>query len=855
MRARVSAILPLVALLAAFLLPGCTTDSARPQPARVLRVGLYENPPKVHSDAQGRPAGLFVELLEAVAVEEGWRLEYVRCEWRQCLDALQAGRMDLMPDVAFSAERALQFDFNHVPVTFSWSQAFARPGLEVRDMQGLAGRRVAVLRGSVQSTELRRVLDGLGIAWTPVERDSFDEAFDAVRDGRADLAVANNYFGRRSAKAYGLVETPVLFNPATLYYAAAKGRRAEELARIDAWIARWRDTPDSVYFRALSRALAPLPATVAPRWLRPAALTGGAAILGLLAFVVALRWRVRRADASARGAHERLEQVVDASPVVLLLAHREGGRLAIDWVSSNVGRLYGFAIETMRQPGWWEGRVHPDDAALLALGDVLDAGDAGVRREYRIVDGHGAVRHVREDLRAMPGEAGGPPRLLITWADVSEARAHADALSFAATHDALTGLPNRLLLDTFLREAVAHGAPLALAVVDLDRLRGINDTLGHSVGDQALRCASQRLQHLLPADGLLGRLGGDEFALVLPGEWGPGALEALGQGVQDAFAKPLLGAEHATVVSASMGIALFPRDGEEPETLLKHAELALYEAKRQGPGRRQVFEPSMSAGAAQRLAIESGLRVALAHGQLRLHYQPQVALAGDRFAGVEALVRWQHPQWGLVPPAEFIPVAEETGLIEELGQWVLMEACRQLRAWDDAGLQVPGISVNCSMQQLEGARMPGQVAQVLGATGIAANRLELELTESVLMREPERAIEALEALKVQGVRLAVDDFGTGHSSLAYLKRLPVNRLKIDRAFVSGIGNTPDDEQICRTVIALARNLRLETVAEGVEHPHQAAFLRSEGCDLAQGYLYARPMPADALRAWLEARPA
>jgi EAL domain-containing protein (putative c-di-GMP-specific phosphodiesterase class I) len=250
------------------------------------------------------------------------------------------------------------------------------------------------------------------------------------------------------------------------------------------------------------------------------------------------------------------------------------------------------------------------------------------------------------------------------------------------------------------------------------------------------------------------------------------------------------------------------------------------------------------------MAIDNGLRVAMARRQFRLNYQPQVDLRDGRLVGVEALLRWQHPELGLVPPDEFIPIAEENGLIAEIGLWVLMEATRQLRAWDDTGLDVPKVSVNCSVRQLDPDRLPAQVAAVLASAGLASSRLELEITESMLMRDPERAIAVLHALKAQGVRLAIDDFGTGHSSLAYVKQLPVTRLKIDRSFVSGIGRHANDEQICRTVIALAHNLQLETLAEGVEHAHEADFLRAEGCDLAQGYLYAPPLTPDALRDWV-----
>jgi len=824
-------------------------DDAADRPT--LRVGLYENAPKIYRDKDGQPAGLFVELLDAIARKEGWHLQYVPCQWSDCLARLETGQLDLMPDVAYTPERGRLFDFHAVPVAHSWSQVYKHHGVVVRAFPDLAGLRVALLRDSVQEDELGKLLQELGVRWTVVEADSYGQAFAAVRDGRADVAIANNFFGARAAPAFGLEETPILFNPATLYIVAPRGRHGAELARIDHWLRAWQQAPESVYFRAMRRAMMPPPITVAPRWLLPAMAGAAALVLALVAFSLVLRWRVRVATADAKAAQARLELVLDVSPVALFLLREVDRYLVVEWASPNVSRLYGIAPGDVLATDWWAQRVHPDDLPTLEPAVDHLRRHASLTREYRLVDEAGRIHHVHEVLRALPGAPGQPLRALSTWTDVSEAKAHAAELSHLAHHDSLTGLPNRRLLQLFLEDAAHAGHRLAVVVLDLDRLRGVNDTLGHALGDQALRATTQRLQARLPAEGFLARLGGDEFAAVLPGA-GAGDAEGFALDVQEAFTRPLLGGTSPTVLTISVGIALSPADGDDADTLLRHAELALYEAKRLGTGRRQFFQPALSTGAAQRLALETGLRMALPRQQFRLYYQPQVDLRTGALAGVEALLRWEHPELGLIPPAQFIPIAEETGQIEEIGQWVLLEACRQLRAWDDAGLGVAGMSVNCSVQQLDVDRLPAQVAAILAATGIAADRLELEITESVLMRDPEHAIVVLQALKAQGIRLAIDDFGTGYSSLAYLRRLPVTRLKIDRAFVSGIGNDPGDEEICRTVIALGRNLGLQTLAEGVEHPHEAAFLRDGRCALAQGFHFARALPPDALVAWVSA---
>lgn len=831
-------------------LAACSGRTSQDQ--RELRIGLYDNPPKIHIDGRNRPAGLFVDLIEAVAREEGWQIRYQRCDWEDCLRRLENGGLDLMPDVAWTPDRATRMAFHDVPVTYSWSQAYRLPGTDVQGMTGLEGRRVAILSASIQATELAKVLAGLGVSWTPVYTATYDAAFAAVRDGDADVAVTNNFFGSRISRDYGLTETAVIFNPVSLFFAAPKGRHGDVLARIDHWLRYWQTQEGSVYFSAINRALAPEPMTVVPRWLLPSLVVAGVLIVLMGIFAAVLRWRVRVARAAASGAHARLVHVLETSPVVLALAVERDGELVAEWVSPNATRLFGFGAEEMSAPGFWMGRVYPDDLAPLtpALAHLKE--HPALSREYRILDAGGAIRHVREELRVMPGRKDGPLRIIGTWTDLTAMRAQEAELDYLSQHDALTGLPNRTRLQIMLDESLRLGLPHWVLVVDIDRLRRINDTLGHAMGDEALRVAAQRLARLVPEDGMLARISGDEFAIVVPvaGPHPESSVDHVVHAVQGAFAAPLLAHEHMAVLAVSIGAARNPQHGDDAASLLKHAQLAAHEAKRRPHVPYLEFDTSLSEGATRRLVIDSALRVAMARREFTLHYQPQVDLQDGRLLGVEALLRWQHPELGRVPPDEFIPIAEENGQITEIGLWVLREAIRQLRAWDDAGIEVPMVAVNCSVRQLDPDRFPVQVQAVLGTARLDPSRLELEITESMLMQDPDRAMSVLNALKALGVRLAVDDFGTGYSNLAYLRQLPMTRLKIDRAFVNGIGQHGNDEQICRTVIALAHSLQLETLAEGVEHAHQAGFLMQAGCLLAQGYLYSPPLPVAALEAWI-----
>ncbi|MBB5202709.1 diguanylate cyclase (GGDEF)-like protein [Inhella inkyongensis] len=464
-----------------------------------------------------------------------------------------------------------------------------------------------------------------------------------------------------------------------------------------------------------------------------------------------------------------------------------------------------------------------------------------VRRAQRILDRQAnALRLSHRDLEARVQQR------------TQELEAATLRLDHLAHHDPLTGLPNRLLCIEHLGRATAKAArnqqELALLVIDLDRFKEINDTLGHAAGDELLCTLSTRLNTELRGGDLLARIGGDEFVCV--SDCGDAATEAprLAQRLLTTLSAPVTLGGQALRVSGSIGIALYPGDGNDSQALFLAADTAMYAAKQEGRNRYQFYRRALTDAALERAQLQQLLHQALAGDELRLHYQVKLlAQGGQRPAGAEALLRWFSPSLGTVPPARFIPVAEDCGLITELGQWVLDEACAQMVRWDAQGLSLPHISVNLSVRQLERIDFLQTLTATLARHGLAPERLELEITESIILNA-ENAVATLANIATLGVRLALDDFGTGYSSLSYLKQMPIQSLKIDRSFVMGIGEQRGDEAIIRTVIALARSLNLHTVAEGVESDPQLEFLREEGCEQVQGYLLGRPQPPEAFLA-------
>ena len=442
--------------------------------------------------------------------------------------------------------------------------------------------------------------------------------------------------------------------------------------------------------------------------------------------------------------------------------------------------------------------------------------------------------------------------------DITERKQSEERVRHMAHHDALTGLPNRTLFQDRVSQAIAQAhrnrSQVATLFVDLDRFKDINDSLGHATGDRLLRLAGGRLQACLREGDTVARLGGDEFVISLPAVADSNDAMLVAGKILEALREPFVVDGHELHVSGSIGISLYPADGEDTEGLMRAADTAMYHAKERGRDNYQFFMPALNEAAQRRLAIASRLHQALPQDEFVLHYQPLVQLDTGQVFSAEALVRWRQADGDLLLPGEFIKIAEETGVIAPLGEWVLREAVAQLARWQKAGRPDLRIAVNLSPRQLRRPGFPDLVARVLSEAGLPAEALQMEITEGMLVLQSQENLAMLEELARLGVRLAVDDFGTRYSSLAYLQRFPIHALKIDQSFVGGIGKDTNDTAIVTAMIAMAQSLRLTVIAEGVETAEQAAFLKAKGCEAAQGYFYGKPVPAEALAEVLLAQP-
>ncbi len=528
------------------------------------------------------------------------------------------------------------------------------------------------------------------------------------------------------------------------------------------------------------------------------------------------------------------------------------------------------AVTPRALPGTLEAvleRVHEDDRQRVSAAmEAVSKHGVPFRIDYRVVRGDGTVRTVHEEAESVRDATGRVVKVEGYVQDITERVEASERIRYLAYYDSLTGLPNRQLFRKLADGVLQRGGRLdttcAALLLDLDRFKRINDTLGHEAGDKLLAEVGKRINECVRVGDLKGggdfdhaanpvaRLGGDEFTILLSDLAHPEDAAKVARRLLEDISRPISLEGQELMVSASIGIALYPDDGRDSDALLKNADAAMYSAKDQGRNTYQYYSEAMNASALRRLALEAQLRKAIERNELKLFYQPKVNAATGSLIGSEALLRWRHPDLGYVSPGEFIPIAEETGLILPIGEWVIAEACRQSGDWQRSGYPALPVAVNLASPSFRDPGLAGMIERALSAGGIDAKMLELEVTESILMQDVEVTTRTLGALREMGMSLAVDDFGTGYSSLGYLKRLPLNELKIDGSFIKDVVHQASDAAIASTIVTLAKNLRLEVTAEGVETDAQAQFLLARGCYRMQGYLFEKAVPAEEFAAIL-----
>jgi len=839
-------ITPLLSCLALFVFLGTAH-------AREVRVGVYSNEPKIFSDAKGNPAGILIDVLQRTAAKNNWTLKYLSCTWQECLDALQVGKIDLMPDVAYTPQREKLFEFHKTPVLHGWSQVFSRKGASISSVLNLDGKRIAVLDGSIQADFFKEMADGFGLKVELIRTRTYDEAFGLVAAGAADATITNNFFGEWNASLHQMVETPIVFLPTQLYFVMAKGQHPDLLSAIDQQLDAWKASQNSEYVQILKKWHGASPATGLPSYVWQALGALLAALFSVIVIATFLRRQVKIKTRRLEAEKSQVSAILGALPDLLFETRADGCILSYHSHSTDL-----LAAPPEAFLGKKLSEVVPADVLAVYHEAIDEAMEKGVSSGKQYALDLAGTRHWFELSTARKKvEEGDSPHFISLARDITD-RKHAETrIAQLAFFDQLTGLPNRTLLQDRIKQAMAGsqrtGAYGALLLIDLDYFKILNDTLGHDMGDLLLKQVAQRLTDCVREEDTVARLGGDEFVVMLVSlsenlSEAATRVEMIGSKIGASLNNAFELKEATYRISMSIGASVFLGQQTDIDTLLKQADLAMYKAKDAGRNTLRFFDPDMARDALKRAALENDLHNAVQNRQFVVHYQAQIA--GGQVTGAETLLRWHHPVRGLVCPGEFISVIEETGLVRPVGQWVLETACRQLADWaKQTGMSHLTISVNISAHQLNHEDFVDQVLMALERSGANPRHLKLELTESLLVNNVENIIGKMNALKAKGVGFSLDDFGTGYSSLSYLKRLPLDQLKIDQSFVRDILTDPNDAAIAKMIVLLAESLGLAVIAEGVETEAQRESLLQLGCLAYQGYLFSRPVPLDEFESY------
>jgi len=830
---------------------------AASQPPASITVTLDDNyPPYIFRDASGNLQGIIKDTWELWSRKTGIRVRLDAKDWGQALAQMAAGEADVIDTIFETVARSRLYDFSKPYATIEVPIYFDKNIGGLSDARSLRGFTVGVKEGDACIDWLKdRGVSSLR------KFPSYEALVNAAgaKDVRVlciDAPPANYYFYKHGLESEFRFTAPLYAGE--FHWAVRKGNDAMSEIVTAGFAQISKAEREEINDRWLGHSL---DSTHVAKYTGYVVLLG----VGITLILAFLNWSLRRRVAVRTAeltttmnelseSKKHFEVLVSTTPVGVFETDDTG---ACVYVNDRWLEISGISRGEALGSGWVKA-LRPDFRERV-FAEWMEAVQKArpVQLELCLRRPDGKDTWVLAQASPVHGERGKLTGYIGSMTDISEMKTAESRIAFLAHHDALTELPNRVLSRDRVEVAMAFaersGQKVALLFLDLDHFKTVNDSLGHTTGDALLRSVSARLRGCVRDTDTISRQGGDEFLVVLAEISDTDAVAATAAKILGSMSDPFAIEGHELGVSASAGIAVYPDDGTDFDTLLKKADTAMYNAKEAGRNTYRFFTEQMNVDAVEHLRIRAGLRRALENAEFVLHFQSQIELATGRVVGAEALIRWNHPEMALVPPARFIPIAESSGMIVEIGGWVLREACRQAVEWRDAGFPALVVAVNLSAMQFKRGDLQQTIVGILNETGLEPSLLELELTESIMIGDTEMVLETVRRLKAIGIKLSLDDFGTGYSSLSYLKRFPLDKLKIDQSFVRDMIRDADSAAIVRAIIQLARALNLRTIAEGVEDENVVEHLRLLHCDEGQGYHFARPMPAREFLAYLSAR--
>jgi diguanylate cyclase (GGDEF)-like protein/PAS domain S-box-containing protein len=818
----------------------------------VYHIGIFDSPPLSSLDKNGNPQGLIVDLINQISEKERLEVEWHFEDWSVMINQVKSNQIDLITSVGFTNERALFMDYSKQSFITVWGQVFLPVNSKIEGLFDLNNKTIAIMKDGVNGTRFKQQCLEFEIKCNIKEVKDYPEVFRLVQSGEVDGGVSNNLVGSAYINDYQMISSSIVFNPFKVYIAAPKGENQELLNVFDQYISNWKDDPQSFYYQTRLKWLQKKTTNPLPIWFWSIIL--GLGVLAITATIIAyffnkqVKVRIRQLSKRQRQFH----QIINLIPYMIYAADKQGNVLLANKTASD---YFGMEVQDFENCNVKQ-LTDSNQQYEKLLNDNLDESlneDTTEHREIKTANANGKERVLYLSKTPFSGREDSTSAVVTVAVDITEIKNFEAKIKQLAHFDSLTTLPNRILLreiiDQSLEKSMAGVYSGALLFIDLDLFKTINDSRGHGLGDLLIKEVAIRIESLLHENECVARLGGDEFVVHLPNlNYDDRKTEKIAvlkaEQVLEEIAKPYIVDGERFYMTASIGIVVYPRDGDSQEILLQRADTAMYKAKDNGRNQLHVFNQQIEADVIRQHTLENELRQAEKRGEFRLVYQPIVEGESRKTVGSEALIRWNHPTKGIISPNDFIKIAEQTKLIISIGEWILEEVCRKIRFWLDHGRKDFFIAVNLSVVQIKDETFYSKVLELVHKYNIPKNYLEMEVTESILMKETVRASKVLKQLKLLGIRISIDDFGTGYSSFNYLIKLPLDKIKIDRTFVNNINKDDNSETIIRTIIRMAKELNMDVVAEGIETKAQFEFLLSQSCQYFQGYYFSKPIPFD-----------
>jgi polar amino acid transport system substrate-binding protein len=808
-----------------------------------VRIGYFDTHPLSFRNRNGEPDGLIIDILNEVAASGNIQVQWVYDTFPNHIKSIQAGDIDVLVSLAYSEERARYMDYSSMNFTNVWGQVFLPPNSDVESLFDLNDKTVALLENGINGQNFLQQCELFEVECTPVYDNTYENIFAMVANGQADAAVSNNMVGMEYLDEFDLLASSIVFNPFKVYITKPLTADPAFLNLYDARMRAWKEDKGSFYYQTRLKWTHQNTHDTIPYWILYTLL--GLFVFALVAMVAAVLFKkqVNRRVTELSQREVQLNQIINIVPHMIYANDYEGKFIIANDFACE---FFGIDNDQVEQENIYQilksSRNFENLIAYTTSSNPFNT-------EIEAKNSKGEPVSLMMSKVPYSGRNDKEPAVVTVGVDISQTKQFEEEIEYLANHDALTGLPNRLLLSDRLKSSLARAEQFkhvgAILYIDLDNFKNINDSQGHKVGDKLIKKVATLLKKTANPGDTIARLGGDEFVIELP-ELDHDLQQAEQQAVQTAeniinqLKKPIIIEDKQYNITASVGVVIYPRDGNRQSLLIQRADTAMYEAKFNGRNRIQVFEKGLEAKVKKQHQLENDLRLALQNKEIVMVYQPIVAADSLKMVGTEILLRWHHPVRGTIMPVDFIPIAESAQLILEIGYWTIEKACQQILSWRESTDTPFFVAINLSVIQFRDQDFLSRITDLVNTYNIPRNYLEFEVTESILLSESARSIEVINQLKLLGIKLSIDDFGTGYSSFDYIRKLPLDKIKIDKSFVEEIPTDNNSITIVKTILNMAHEMNLQVVAEGVENKQQMDFLRQHKCQFFQGYLFSKP---------------